>query len=191
MEVFKEHISKKISLSDDEFEDALRFFISQSLKKKEFLLKTNEPCLYNAFVLKGILRSYTVDGNEKEHIAAFAFEGYWLSDLHSYCSGHPSRFCIDAIEETDVLLLTFEAMENMCAALPKFDRFFRILFQRSIASLSYRLDDTLTLSAKDKYDQLLKMQPDILQRIPQYQIASYLGVTPESLSRIRKPAKRG
>lgn len=179
-------INSLTPVTDEEFEKLKTFFMPKKLRKRQFLVQAEEDCKYLAFVEKGILRSYTVDSRGTEHVVQFAFEGWWISDMYGFFTGEPSTFSIDVIENSELLILTYPNMEKMFVEVPKLERFFRILIQNSYVALQRRLAGTLTLSAEERYMKLLDHSPDIATKIPQHMVASYLGVTPETLSRIRK-----
>jgi CRP-like cAMP-binding protein len=185
-EILQEHISKKIQLTDEEFELLKTFFIPKKLRKKQYLLQEGDVAKYTAFVEKGILRSYSVDEKGNEHIVEFAFEGWWIGDGYSFLTGEPSKNNIDALEDCELLLLTREAEERMLEKIPKLERFFRLLMQNHMIAIQRRLASSLSQSAEKKYIQLVEGCPTIPQRVPQHMLASYLGITPETLSRIRK-----
>ena len=189
-EVLRSHISKKIDLTEEEFSRCTNFFTPKKLRKKQFLLREEEVCRYMAFVEKGCLRSYTIDMKGKEHVVVLAIEGWWVSDMHSYLTGEPATYNIDALENSEVLLLKNADDDKLCLDIPKFERYFRLLFKNSLASWLRRTDASLSLSAEEKYTWMLRTYPTIVQRIPDHQIASYLGITPESLSRVRKDLSR-
>jgi CRP-like cAMP-binding protein len=185
-ELLAEKIREKISLTEEEFEFCKTLFIPKKIRKKQYLLQAGDVCKYTAFVEKGILRSYTVDDKGNEHILQFALEGWWIADMYSFLTGEPSVYDIDALEDTEVLLLTREANERLYEKIPKFERYFRILIQNSMIAMQRRLSGTLSLTAEGKYLKVIEVYPDIIQRIPQHLVASYIGITPETLSRIRK-----
>ena len=189
-DVLRTHVSKKIDLTEEEFERCTAYFTPKKLRKKQFLLREEEVCKHQAFVAKGCLRSYTIDAKGKEHVMVFAVEGWWLSDMHSYLTGEPATYNLDALEDTEVLLLKKTDDEQLCLDIPKFERYFRLLYRNSLASWLRRTDASLSLTAEHKYTWMLKTYPNIVQRIPDHQIASYLGITPESLSRVRKDLSR-
>jgi CRP-like cAMP-binding protein len=137
-------------------------------------------------VEKGILRSYTVDEKATEHIVQFAMEGWWIGDHYSFITGEPSAYTIDALEDAELLLITAVSMEQMFEKIPKMERYFRILLQNNMIAMQRRVLASLSLSSEEKYTRLVNTYPDIIQRVPQHMIASYLGITPETLSRIRK-----
>jgi CRP-like cAMP-binding protein len=185
-ELLFQKVNEKIALTKEEEETCKTFFIPKKLRKKQYLLQQDDICRYTAFVEKGVLRSYSVDDKGVEHIVQFALEGWWIGDLYSFLTGEPSAYNIDALEDAELLLLTRQAHEGIMDAVPKFERFQRIQVQNSLISLQRRLVGSMSLSAEEKYTKLIHSYPDIIQRVPQHMIASYLGITPETLSRIRK-----
>lgn len=141
---------------------------------------------YVYFVEKGALRSYTIDKEGNEHVVQLVVEGHWVADLCSFVSQSPGNINIEAIEDSEVLLLAYHDLELLYEQIPQMERFFRQLFQRAYVSLQQRLNAAQSDHAEDRYRQLIKEHPYIAARIPLIYIASYLGITPESLSRIRK-----
>ena len=185
-EVLIKAINEKVQLTTEEEQICKTFFQSKKLRKKQFLLQQDEVSKYTAFVEKGVLRSYTTDEKGYEHIVQFAFEGWWVADMYSFLTGEPSSYNIDALEESDLLLLTKQANEELLTTVPKMERYFRILTQNALIAMQRRLVSSLSMSAEEKYTRLLSSYPDISQKVPQHMLASYLGITPETLSRIRK-----
>lgn len=181
-----DNISKKISLSEEEKLLCQTFFTSKKFRKKQYLLQEGDVCKYTAFVNTGILRSYTIDDKGTEHIIQFALEDWWITDIYSFLTAEPSTFNIDVLEDAEVLLITKAAQDEMVLQLPKMERFLRLLMQNSLIAMQRRLIGSLNFTAEDKYLQLLNSCPTIIQRVPQHLIASYLGITPETLSRIRR-----
>jgi len=177
---------EKIQLTEEEKEISKTFFTPKKLRKRQYLLQEGDPCKNVAFVEKGLLRLYTVDDKGGEHIGQFAFEGWWISDQLSFLTGEPSVYNIDALEDCELLLLSRSAEEQMMQKLPKLERYFRILLQSSLIATQRRLISSLSHSAEEKYNQLVESCPSIPRRVPQHMMASYLGITPETLSRIRK-----
>ena len=185
-DVFFTHVNEKVQLTPAEQEVLKTFFSPKKLRKKQYLLQEGDVCRYMAFVEKGLLRSYNVDDKGNEHMLQFAWEGWWISDTYSFLAEEPAAYNIDAIEDAELLLLSLAHFEAMTLQVPKMERYFRILFQNNIISKEKRLLSSITYSAEDKYLHLLASRPELIQRIPQHLIASYLGITPETLSRIRK-----
>jgi len=155
-------------------------------RKKKELLAPNETCRYIYFIVKGCLRSFFVDDKGNEHIYQLRLDNNWISDLESFFSQRPSKYYIEALEDSDMLRISFDRLEQLYQEVPKLERYFRILFQKAYINALERLNATMWESAPDRYNDMLKEHPDMFQRVPLVYIASYLGITPESLSRIRK-----
>lgn len=180
------HIEHKVSLTAEDKTKITTFFSLKKLRKRQYLLQEGNICKHMVFVVKGLLRTYNVDEKGNEHMSIFGWEGWWLSDFNSFLSGEPAIFNIDAIEDSELLMLSFEDYEALTLAVPIMDRYFRILYQNSLVTKERRLMSSITYSAEEKYVQLAESNPQIIERIPQNLIASYLGIAPETLSRIRK-----
>lgn len=179
-------ISEKVSLTAEEFEVLKPFFIPKKVRKRQYVLNAGDVCRYITFVEKGLLRSFTVDDEGHEHVVQFAIEGGWISDMGSFVSGEDAWYNIEALEDSELLNLTRQSMDDLLARLPVMERFFRILMQNNIVALQRRVIAYMSLSAEEKYLKLIEVAPDIITRASQQHIASYLSVTPETLSRIRK-----
>jgi CRP-like cAMP-binding protein len=179
-------IGDRVSITEAEFELCKTFFIPKKIRKKQTLLLEGDVCTYNAFIEKGVLRSYRTDEKGNEHIMRFAFEGWWITDLSSFLLGKHSTYTIEAIEDSELLLFTASAREELMDALPVFERYQRLLLENAYIALQARVNSALTESAEEKYIKLTASYPDIIARVPQHMIASYLGLTPETLSRVRK-----
>ncbi|HYK75961.1 MAG TPA: Crp/Fnr family transcriptional regulator [Daejeonella sp.] len=185
-EILFQKIDEKISLSPEEQESIKPFFTPKKLRKKQYFLQAGEVCKYVVFIEKGALRSYTIDDKGHEHIVQFALEGWWISDNYSFFTSEPSSYMIDALEDSEILLLSLPDYESMVLKVPKMERYLRILMQNSLIALQSRILSSLSYSTEEKYLKLLSTYPDIIHRFPQHLIASYLGIAPETLSRIRK-----
>jgi CRP-like cAMP-binding protein len=186
IDILIRHIQEKVSLSMEDKEALKIFFIPKKLRKRHYLLQEGNVCKHMAFVTKGLLRTYNVDEKGDEHMSLFGWEGWWLSDFNSFLSGKPAIFNIDAIEDSELLLLSRADYETLTLKVPVMDRYFRILYQNSLVTKERRLMSSITHSAEEKYVQLAESNPKIIERIPQNLIASYLGIAPETLSRIKK-----
>lgn len=184
-DLFYKKITETISISDEEFEFCKTLFAPKKLRKRQYLLQDGDVCKYTAFVSKGLLRSYTIDDKGNEHILQFAFEGWWMADLYSFLTEEPSMFNIEALEDCELLLITKPSWELLLEKIPAFERYFRILIQNNLIATQKRLMGTLSETAEQKYTNLINNFPGCLQRVPQHMIASYLGITRETLSRIR------
>jgi CRP-like cAMP-binding protein len=184
-ELLLQSIEEKISISKEEFDFCKTLFIPKKLRKKQYLLQEGDVCRYTAFVEKGMLRTFTVDEKGNEPILQFSMEGWWIADLYSFLTEEPSIYNIEALEECELLLITKENWEILLAKVPAFERYFRLLIQNNLIATQRRLMSSLSESAEEKYTKLINNFPGCIQRVPQHMIASYLGITPETLSRIR------
>jgi CRP-like cAMP-binding protein len=184
--VLLSHIQEKVSLTELDIEAIKTFFVGKKLRKRQYLLQEGDVCKHLAFIAKGLLRSYNVDDKGNEHINVFGWEGWWLSDFKSFLSGVPAVFNIDAIEDSELMMISLADYDALTLAVPIMDRYFRILYQNSLVTKERRLMSAITHTAEEKYVQLVESNPHIIERIPQNLIASYLGLAPETLSRIKK-----
>lgn len=180
-----ESIKKHIALKKEEEELLLLLVQPKKLKRKEVLITGNEINQFSAFVLSGCLRSYSLDRNGFEHIIQFAPRGWWIADIHSLISGEKGKLSIDALEDSEMLLLKRSDQELLFKQAPVFERFFRIIIENSVAAQHNRLMDYLSLTAQERYEAFCKRYPSLMQTLPQKLIASYIGVTPEFLSKMR------
>jgi len=180
------HIQDKVSLTDEDKEAIEHFFVAKRLRKRQYLLQECDVCKHLTFVTKGLLRTYNVDDKGDEHMSIFGWEGWWVSDFNSFLTGEPAIFNIDAIEDSELLLISRADYEALTLAVPIMDRYFRILYQNSLVTKERRLMSSITHTAEKRYIQLAESNPQIIERIPQNLIASYLGIAPETLSRIKK-----
>lgn len=185
MNLLLDTIAKHITLTPEEQEKVLSVTEYKTYKPKSILLKEGEICLYSYFVTKGILRSYTVDENGVEHVMSFASPGWWIADMYSYLSQRPGQLYIETNEESEVIVLSKENQERLYDEVPKIERFFRILIENSLVANQQRLIDNLSFTAEARYDKFTKKHPDLIHCLPQKQIASYIGVTPEFFSKMK------
>jgi CRP-like cAMP-binding protein len=185
-ELLFQKFDEKVELTDKEKEISRSFFTPKKLRKKQYLLQEGDVCKFIAFVEKGFMRSYSIDEKGNEHIMQFAFEGWWIADQLSFLTGEISAYNIDAIEDCELLLLSRQAEEQMMQSVPKLERYFRILLQNNLINTQRRLAGSLNMTAEERYNDLIISCPTIQLRVPQHMMASYLGITPETLSRIRK-----
>ncbi len=181
-----QNIGKHIHLEPQEEARFVSLLTSRELKKKQFLLRENEVCRHSAFVIQGCLRSYNLDENGFEHILQFAPTDWWIADMYSLISQQPGSLYIDALEDSEVLLLSKKDQEQLYHDCPKFERFFRIITENSLVANRRRVLDNLSLSAQQRYAMFCQHYPSLINHLPQKQIAAYIGVTPEFLSKLRK-----
>jgi CRP-like cAMP-binding protein len=180
------YIRKWTSISDAEAEVVLASFEPVTAKKKKDLLEPGEVCKYIYFIVKGCVRSYYVDLKGTEHIFQIRMDNSWISDLESVFSHQASKYYIETLEESHLLRITEDKLTDLYVQVPAIERYFRILFQKAYINALKRLSDHMWEPAINRYRNMLKEHPDMFQRVPLVYIASYLGITPESLSRIRK-----
>jgi CRP-like cAMP-binding protein len=184
-ELFSQKVREQIQITDEELEFAKTLFIPKKLRKKQYLLQEGDVCRYTAFVEKGMLRTFTVDEKGNEPVLQFSSEGWWIADLYSFLTEEPSIYNIEALENCELLLITKPSWDRLLEKAPVFERYFRILIQNNLIATQRRLMSSLSETAEEKYKKLIKDFPGCLNRVPQHMIASYLGITPETLSRIR------
>lgn len=185
-DILLSHIQNKVDLTEGQRDQIQSFFTFKKLRKKHYLLQEGEICKCLSFVSKGLLKSYVLDEKGNERINMFAFEGWWISDFNSFINQEKAVLNIDAIEETEVLMISLADYERMMLEIPVMDRYFRILYQNSLVTKDYRLMVSNSFTAEEKYMQFAQRSPEIIKRVPHNLIASYLGLAPETVSRIRK-----
>ena len=184
-------ISRHISLSAEEVEFFTSLLKSKFLTNGEFLLREGEVCKYESFVIKGCLKTYYLDENGLEHIIDFSIEEWWADDLYSLLTQTASKSNIKAIEDTAILQISKTDLELLYKKIPKFERFFRILFQNAYIAQREQINLALSASARERYLMFIKKKPYAEKRFSQKDIASYLGVTPQFLSTLRKKLSSG
>lgn len=183
--VLLKNIAKHITLNKEEEKLFISMITVQNCKSKTILLRAAETCKHSYFVNSGILRSFTINDNIVEHVLNFACEGYWIGDMYSLLSQKPGNLFIEVIEDAELLLLSKENQEQLYEKVPKFERFFRILTENSLVANQQRLMDNLSLSAEERFEKFCSKFPQLINKIPQKQIASYIGVTPEFFSKMK------
>ena len=186
MDLILQNIAKHVQLTPEEQAHFLAMLKPKSIKRKEMHLQEGEVCRYSTFVLQGCLRSYSLDKNGFEHVMAFAPPGWWIADMYSFISQKPGTLYIEALEPSELLLLSKTDQEKLYAEIPKFERFFRILIEKSLVSSQQRLLDNLSLPAQERFRNFCKKYPSLVNCLPRKQIASFLGVTPEFFSKMMK-----
>ncbi|HEY6142077.1 MAG TPA: Crp/Fnr family transcriptional regulator [Flavobacterium sp.] len=181
--VLRNHFEKITPLTDQEFEYILSHFTPKKLKKHQFLIQEDDVVSNDYFVVKGLLKAYHVNKDGKEHIMQFAMEDWWITDYQAYFSQTKATLNIDCIEEVELLCLSLQNRDKICSELHKIEHFFRRKSNLGYIALQRRILSLLNDNAKEKYEQLLSNYPNLFQRVPKTLIASYLGVSRETLSR--------
>ena len=190
VELLLSNISKHISLTSEETDFFISLLNSRSLKPGEFLLREGEVCRYQSFIDKGCLKSYYMDENADEHIVDFVIEEWWADDLYSFFTGTPAKSNIKAIEKTELMQISKNNLELLFQKVPKFERFFRILFQNAYIAQKNQINQILSARAEERYILFLKHKPYADKRFSQKDIASYIGVTPQFLSGLKKKMRK-
>ncbi|MCA5006611.1 Crp/Fnr family transcriptional regulator [Sphingobacterium sp. WQ 366] len=180
-----QHINFMVPLTKEE-EDIIRELVKEKdVPRKKFMHQAGEVASYSAFVVEGCLRSYTVDRDGFEHILQFAPENWWISDMYSLVKNQPSELNIDALLDSKILLLSRSCQVSIYDRIPKLERYFRILTENALAASNQRTINYLSLTAKMRYEKFCTLYPTLINTIPQKSIASYIGITPEFLSKLR------
>jgi CRP-like cAMP-binding protein len=189
-EKLRSYFENSFPITDEQFELIKTLFASKKVNKGEFLLREGEITKYSIFVATGCLRTYTIDHKGKEHILQFSPENWWTGDM-SFTSDVPSQCFIEALEDSEVLLTEFSSIKRLVEHVPTAAAFYQAALQKSAAAKNKRIVFSLSATAEERYEDFLKTYPSLVQRVPQHMIASYLGVSPETLSRIRKKRAQG
>jgi CRP-like cAMP-binding protein len=189
-ETLIEYLGKNLPLSPGDIDIIHSVFIPKKLLKGEFLLREGDLLKYGAFVCKGFLRSYVIDNKGKEHIIQFAPENWWISDKGAGSAGSKASCFIDAIEDSDLLLIDQAGHFKMLEKVPAYSASFQSGMQKRSAAKDKRIVHSLIADAEERYNDFLQTYPSIAQRVPQHMLASYLGIAPETLSRVRKKSMR-
>lgn len=185
-ELLKQNISSHIAISEDERDLFCDLFEHKLIKKKSFLLAEGEICKFEGFVVKGLFRVYHLDKNGFENVLYFAMENWWITDIDSFTNEKPSQLYIEALEDSEVQLISKKDKEFAYTNLPKIEKLFRIMTQKTHVALQRRMIDNLSKTADQRYLDFIEKYPQLLQRLTNLQIAAYLGISHEFLSKIRK-----
>ncbi len=180
-----QHINALVPLTKEEETWITEAFHQKTLKRRQFLVQEGDPCRYLSFITNGCLRSYFTNDKGQEYIVQFGIEGWWLNDNESFLFNTPSQFNIEALEATTLLQIDRPGLDMLYQNVPTLERFFRILYQRSFIMLQKRVIATMSQTAEQRYQEFSARYPEIANRVPQYQLAAYLGMTAEFLSKIR------
>jgi CRP-like cAMP-binding protein len=182
----KKYLNRYVRFTDSEIDRIYEKLIFETFEKKEFLVKEGQFCTNKYFIISGLTRSFYVDEKGNEKIVQFALENWWVTSMESFIKGTVSYLSIQAIEETAVLKLKKKDLESLYIAIPKLERLFRLITENMLIAFQRKNDIYLQVKSKERYMGFVNQFPDFAQRVPQYMIASYLEITPEYLSQIRK-----
>ncbi|USD26162.1 MULTISPECIES: Crp/Fnr family transcriptional regulator [Flagellimonas] len=181
-----ENIGKHVTLTKEETEKFIGIIRTTKVKKRQFIDQPNYVCQYRNYVVKGAFRSYIIDDEGKEHTVQIALEDWFVSDFYSYITQTPATLFVEALEDSTILQMTYDDIEGLCKEIHALSEYFRITTERAFAFSRKRALSNLSLTAEERYLELLNRYPNMIKRVPQKVIASYLGFTPEFLSKIRR-----
>ena len=179
-------VEKHIHLTDDEKELFIHYLEPRSVGRRTLLAKEGDVCKHSIFVVDGALKSFVVDKQSAEHVVSFALSGWWIADMNSLINQKPGVLHIESLAESQLLLLSKQKQEQLYDRIPKFERFFRIITENALVASQQRIINNLALSAEERYVSFMEKYPFVLECAPLHTIASYLGMTPEFLSKIRR-----
>lgn len=188
MDKFKpllDYINRVVTLTEEEELKLSSLISSRKLLKGQYFLQQGDVCKFSGFVVSGCTKTFYVDEEGQEHVIMFSIEDWWTSDMGSYISQNPADFNVQCLENTELIQFSYESQQEMMQEIPKLERFFRIIIERAFVASQKRIVRNMSMSAKDRYLFFRSEYPKIEQRIPQYLIASYLGITKEFLSKIK------
>jgi CRP-like cAMP-binding protein len=189
-DTFQKYLEDKITLTNTDYELIESLSSFRKLRKRQYLLQAGDVCRFNAFVCQGFLRYYYVDDKGQEHIMQFAPENHWTGDRESMDSGLPSKYNIDAIEDSEILLLKKEDFEIIRKTVPAFNDFVNDTLKKNVGVLQERIHASISLSTEEKYNNFISKYTSISNRVPLHMVASYLGVSAETLSRVRSQSSK-
>jgi len=180
-----DYINRLVQLDEEEEKKLCDLISYRKLLKGQYFLQQGDVCKFSGFLVSGCTKTFFVDEDGQEHVVMFAIEDWWTSDMGSYISQKPADFNVQCLENTTLIQLSYENQQELLREIPKLERFFRLIIERAFVSSQKRIVRNLSMSAKDRYLHFRNVYPKIEQRIPQYLIASYLGITKEFLSKIK------
>jgi CRP-like cAMP-binding protein len=179
------NVSRFIDLTPEEELYFTSIVRTVKIRKRQFIVQPEFVCRYKSYVHEGAMRAYFVDADGQEHTIALAIEDHWISDFPSFIYQTPATLFVEALEDSVLVQVEYQAMERLLELYPRFDKFLRIFSQRALAAFQRRMLSNLSLSAEQRYDEFLREFPALAARVPQYVVASYLGISTEFISKIR------
>jgi CRP-like cAMP-binding protein len=185
-ELLRKHVAKRIPINEGEWQEFFGLFTPKKLKKREFLTKPGDANDASAYIVSGCLRTFYTDNKGHEHTMQIGFEDWWAGDLLAFITGSPAYYSVEALEDTELLMLSRSDQEAFYSKNLKFEKYFRMLLQSAYVAGQLRMISTMSKNAEERYVDLVQKYPHMEQRIAQHHIASYLGITPEALSRIKR-----
>jgi CRP-like cAMP-binding protein len=184
-ELFFQKFNEKVPLTQEEEAFIMQYLTPKKLRKKQYLLQEGDVCKHSAFVEKGSLRAYVLDENGDEHITAFALEGWAISDIPSFMKQAPATLNIDALEDCELVVTSKAAHDELMKKMPKYETYMRIMVTNAYMALQQRMISMISLPIEERYKFFAQMHQNLFQRVPQHMIASFMGLSPQTLSRIR------
>jgi CRP-like cAMP-binding protein len=185
-DLFLKKLTEKVNFSPEELDIIRDHITPKKLRKKQYLLQEGDVCKFIAFVEKGAMRSYTVDEKGTEHIIQFAIEGWIISDLYSFLTEEPATYNIDALEGSELVLINKSAHEKLLKLMWNYETYIRLELTSAYVAMQRRITSIISSPLNERYAAFNALYPEIVQRVPQHMVASYMGLTPETLSRIRR-----
>lgn len=179
------YISNHISLTDEEITHLESKIAVRNYLKGQYIVQQGDVCKYSCFVLSGCTKTFYVDSEGQEHILMFSIEDWWTSDMGSFITQTPADFNVQCLENSELVMFSYDIIEELYIEIPKLERFFRQIIEKGFVASQKRIVRNFSLSAKEQYLYFREQYPKIEQRIPQYMVASYLGITKEFLSKIK------
>ncbi len=186
MELLAEYVKKLVAISEEHLHQFVNYFEMVSIKKKDFLLKQGDICNFEGFITKGCFRLFTIDEKGNEHTLYFGIKNWWVTDLNSFLNKTPATFTIQALEDSEVLLINRENKNKSFEEIPAIEKMFRVMTQKSHVALEQRMIRNISTTADQRYVEFISKYPQIAERLTNIQIASYLGISHEFLSKIRR-----
>jgi len=180
-----DYVSRHIVLTEEEKDYYVSLLRVKRVKKKQYIVQPDFVCTHRSYILKGAMRAYLIDGNGQDHTVSFGIEDWWIADFNSYIFQQPATLFVEAMEDSILIQISYEHEQQLLEKLPKFEKFYRILAQNGYAYLQRRILSDISLNAAERYEHFIAKYPLIAARIPQYALASYLGISHELLSKIR------